>query len=74
MNNITSNKKINIKDAIELETINCGKITCEKADEAIVREIEKLATMAWERNNENTAGWEYFAAIADACDINFIAD
>lgn len=74
MNNITSNKKINIKDAIELETINCGKITCEKADEAIVCEIDKLATMAWERDNENMAGWEYFADIADACGINFIAN
>ena len=77
MNNIYDDctlEEMNFKHPVKVHTESIGDVLVEKGDEEIVKKIGELATAAWKRDNENTAGWEYFAAIADACNVDFLGE
>lgn len=74
MNTIYDNytlEDFQFQNPVEVHTENTGTVIVEKGDEEIVKKIDELATAAWERDNETMAGWEYFADIAEACNVNF---
>ena len=62
---------IKFNDPVEVYTENCGQIQCEREDLDIIRNIDKLASEAWQKNSA-VSGSEYFRDIADACLIDFI--
>ena len=62
---------IKFNDPVEIYTKNCGQIQCEREDLDIIQHIDKLASEAWQKNND-CSGFEYFRDIADACLIDFI--
>lgn len=74
MNNIYDNytlEDMKFQNPVEVQTESAGTVIVEKGDEEIIKKIDELATAAWKRDNETLAGWEYFADIAEACNVNF---
>ena len=74
MNNIYDDyelEEMNFKNPVEVHTESAGNVIVENGDEEIVKKIDELATAAWKRDNETMAGWEYFADIAEACNVDF---
>lgn len=78
MNNIYDDytlEDLRFRDPVEVDlgNENVGKVIVERGDEEIAKKINELATEAWKRNSKNNAGWEYFADIAEACNVDFYA-
>ncbi len=74
MNTIYNNytlEDFQFQNPVEVHTENTGTVIVEKGDEEIIKKIDELATAAWARDNETMAGWEYFADIAEACNVDF---